>query len=342
VIGQYAPFLISLFVVGSGSSILETAANPLIAQFGDPSSSEQRLNFAQAFNPPGTITGVLIGTWFIFSGVDKNLAELAAMKHQGTYTAYLHSEILRVVPTYVVLGCAVLVLAFLISRSSFPHSLDSSEYAGYPSQVSSNKGTFSRLLRQPALLFAIVAQFFYVGAQVGTWSTLIPYLRAYSTLGDRSAGYFLTGTLVALGVGRVVSTPLMRVIDPARMVGSYAVVNIALLTVGMGHPGLIGGGAILLTSFFMSVMYPTIFALGVKGLGSDTKVGGSLIVMAIVGGAIFPPAMGLVTRLTRSLALGYILPLLGYVVVALYAFVVPRLTSTRVSRHTVEATPYIL
>jgi FHS family L-fucose permease-like MFS transporter len=148
--------------------------------------------------------------------------------------------------------------------------------------------------------------------------------------------------LVALGVGRVVSTPLMRVIDPARMVGSYAVVNIALLTVGMGHPGLIGGGAILLTSFFMSVMYPTIFALGVKGLGSDTKVGGSLIVMAIVGGAIFPPAMGLVTRLTRSLALGYILPLLGYVVVALYAFVVPRLTSTRVSRHTVEATPYIL
>jgi FHS family L-fucose permease-like MFS transporter len=343
VIGRYLPFLIALFVVGSGSSILETAANPLIAQFGDPASSEQRLNFAQAWNPPGTITGVLVGTWFIFSGVEKNATELQTMKAQGTYAAYLHSEILRVVPTYVVLGCVVLVLAFFISRSRFPQSLDSTETTGDPGQISSNrKGTYARLFRNRSLMFAVVAQFFYVGAQVGTWSTLIPYLRAYTPLGDKASGYFLTGTLVALGIGRIVSTPLMRFINPSRMIGFYALVNILLLIVGIARPGLVGGSAILITSFFMSVMYPTIFALGVKGLGDDTKVGGSLIVMAIVGGALFPPAMGLISRMTGSVALGYLIPLAGYLVVAIYAFIVPRINSLTVSRHSVEVSPHIL
>ena len=129
--------------------------------------------------------------------------------------------------------------------------------------------------------------FFYNGAQVSTWSNFIPYLRLYTPLSERSAGYWLTGSLVALAIGRIVSTPLMRVFHPARMIATYAVVNLLLLLVGIGHPGFAGAGAILITSFFMSIMYPTIFALGVKGLGPDTKLAGSLLVMAIVGGAIF-------------------------------------------------------
>src|SRR5665213_414903 len=100
VIGQYLPFLMALFVAGCGQSILETACNPFMAQFGPAETSEQRLNFAQAFNPPGTIAGVLFGTWFIFSGVEKTQDQVAAMKAAGTYTSYLHTEILRVVPTY--------------------------------------------------------------------------------------------------------------------------------------------------------------------------------------------------------------------------------------------------
>jgi len=334
VIGKYTPFLIALFIVGSGSSILETAANPLVAQFGDSDTSEQRLNFAQAFNPPGTITGVLIGTWFIFSGVEKNAAQVAAMKAQGTYAAYLHSEILRVVPTYVVLGIAVLVLAAFIGRAKFPVRLDTNENVGVM-LGGPPRGVYGRLLRTPSLMLAVVAQFFYVGAQISTWSTLIPYLRAYTSIGDKGAGYFLTGTLVALMLGRIVSTPLMRYISPVTMIGFYAVINCVLLAVGIMHPGMVGASAIFATSFFMSIMFPTIFALGVKGLGDDTKIGGSFLVMAILGGAVFPPLLGLVARVTGKLALGYLLPAVGYVVVALYAFYVPRLNRA-VDVHDVE------
>jgi FHS family L-fucose permease-like MFS transporter len=334
ILGHYAPFLFALFVVGSGSSVLETAANPLIAQFGDPATSERRLNFAQAFNPPGTIVGVLVGTWFIFSGVEKNPAQIASMTANGTYAAYLHSEILRVVPTYVVLGVAVLILATCIGLTRFPANLDAgmeTDVVPHRPPADGHKGSMGRLLRTPHLMFAVVAQFFCVGAQVCAWSTLIPYLRTYTTVSEKTAGYFLTSTLAAFAIGRIVSTSLMRYITPGIMIGIYAILNLGLNCVGAFYPGIFGAYAIMLTSFFMSVMFPTIFALGVKDLGADTKLGGSLIVMSIIGGAIFPPLMGWVARLTGSVALGYMLPASAYIVIALYAFLAPR-----VSRSTVE------
>ncbi|WP_236657659.1 L-fucose:H+ symporter permease [Acidisarcina polymorpha] len=325
ILGQYLPFLIALFVVGSGSSILETAANPLIARFGAPATSEQRLNFAQAFNPPGTITGVLIGTWFIFSGVEKTPLEIAAMKAQGVYSSYLHSEISRVVPTYVALGAGVLLLAALIGIARFPAILDSTELGTFSDRLaySPRRNSFERLIHNPRLMSAVIAQFFYVGAQVSTWSTFIPYMKAYTAVTDKTAGYFLTGTLVALAIGRIVSTALMRFINPERMMGIYAIVNVALLVFGIARPGMSGSCTILMTSFFMSVMYPTIFALGVRDLGEDTKLGSSFLVISIIGGAIFPPLTGAIARATGDIALGYILPLAGYIVVAVYAFLAP-------------------
>jgi FHS family L-fucose permease-like MFS transporter len=331
VIGQYAPFLLALFVVGTGTAILETAANPFIAQFGPAKTSEQRLNFSQAFNPPGSITGVLVGTWFIFSGVEKSAGEVKAMKAAGTYAAYLHTEIVRVVPTYVVLGVVVLVLAAVLGRTKFPAMLNSAD------SEDEGQGSFAALLKYPTLMFAVVAQFFYVGAQVGTWSTFIPYLKAYTALTERQAGYFLTGTLLALAAGRILSTSLMKLISPAKMMAAYAVINILLLGVGISMPGLVGAWAITITSFFMSIMFPTIFALGVKGLGPNTKLGGSLIVMAIIGGAIVPPLMGVIKDHSGSVALGYLIPLAGYVVVALYGFM-----GSRVSTHEVRMTPEVL
>jgi MFS transporter, FHS family, L-fucose permease len=328
VLGQYLPFLIALFIVGSGSSILETASNPLIARFGHPATAERRLNFAQAFNPPGAIVGVLFGTWFIFSGIEKKPAQILLMKAQGTYEAYLHNEILRVVPTYVALGAGVLFLAAVIGFTRFPVILDSNVEAGPELAASTQKwhGNLGRLLKNPRLMFAVMAQFFYVGTQIGTWSTFIPYMRAYTTVPEKTAGYFLTGSLIALAIGRIGSTALMRYISPVKMVTAYAIINLLLISYGTAYPGMTGSIAILVTSFFMSVMYPTIFALGVSGLGEDTKMGGSLLVIGITGGAIFPPAMGWITRLTGSVALGYILPALGYVVVALYAATVSRKT----------------
>lgn len=313
VMGQYAPFLLALFAVGGGSSVLETAANPFIAQFGDPASSERRLNLAQAFNPPGAITGVLFGTWFIFSGVEKTPAQVSAMKAAGSYAGYLHTEIMRVVPTYVLLGVVVLLLAVVLGRTRFPASLDDASEDG-------TQGSFSALLRAPHLLLAVLAQFCYVGAQVGTWSNFIPYVKAYTTASEKHAGYLLTGTLIALAAGRICSVPLMRFVSPARMTALYAVFNIGLVLAGITYPGMGGAYAFIASSFFMSIMFPTIFALGVKGMGPNTKLAGSLIVMAIVGGAFVPPLMGLIARRTGSLAAGYWLPFAGYVVVALYGF----------------------
>lgn len=313
VVGQYAPFLIALFVVGCGSATLETAANPFIAQFGAAQTSEQRLNFAQAFNPPGTITGVLVGTYFIFSGVELPANKVAQMKAAGTYAAYLHTEITRVVPTYVVLGCVVLLWALLIGITQFPAMATEAADAG-------DRGSFRELMRYSHLWFAVVAQFFYVGAQVTTWSAFIPYVKQYTTFSERGAGWFLTGNLILIALGRFVSTGLMRWFRPSRMMAVYAVVNIALIGFGMVHPGVAGAIAIMVTSFFMSIMFPTIFALGVKGLGANTKLGGALIVMAIVGGAAFPPLLGAIARSTGSLAHGYVVVAVAYLAVVIYGF----------------------
>jgi MFS transporter, FHS family, L-fucose permease len=313
VVGQYAPFLLALFVVGCGSATLETAANPFIAQFGAPETSERRLNFAQAFNPPGTITGVLVGTYFIFSGVELPASKVAQMKAAGTYAAYLHTEIMRVVPTYVVLGCVVLLWALLIGITRFP---------AMATRVNDDddRGSFRQLRLYPHLWFAVVAQFFYVGAQVTTWSAFIPYVKQYTSISERGAGWFLTGNLILIACGRFVSTGLMRWFRPSKMMAVYAVVNIGLIGVGILHPGMAGAIAIMVTSFFMSIMFPTIFALGVKGLGANTKIGGALIVMAIVGGAAFPPLLGAIARSTGSVALGYIVVAVAYLAVVIYGF----------------------
>lgn len=313
VIGQYAPFLIALFVVGCGSATLETAANPFIAQFGPAETSERRLNFAQAFNPPGTVTGVLVGTYFIFSGVELPAAKVAQMKAAGTYAAYLHTEIMRVVPTYVVLGCVVLLWALLIGITRFPAMATQAKDDG-------DRGSFAALKQYPHLWFAVVAQFFYVGAQVTTWSAFIPYVKQYTTFSERDAGLLLTGNLVLIACGRFVSTWLMRWFRPSRMMAVYAVVNIVLIGVGIVHPGLAGAIAIMVTSFFMSIMFPTIFALGVKGLGVNTKIGGALIVMSIVGGAAFPPLLGAIARATGSMAHGYVVVAVAYIAVVIYGF----------------------
>jgi MFS transporter, FHS family, L-fucose permease len=312
--GQYAPFLIALFTVGCGASILETAANPFVAQFGDPATSEERLNFSQSFNPPGTITGVLIGTYFIFSGVEKKGAEVAAMKAADTYHAYLHMEIMRVVPTYLTFGVVVLLCAFILSRIKFP--VMKAEHEG----ERENHGSFGELLRIPAIWIAVVANFCNVGAQISSWSSLIPYMKQYTAVSERTAAHYLTAVLIAMAIGRFASTPLMKYIRPSRMLGFYGVANVLLMLVVVSRPGLVGACAVVASGFFLSIMFPTIFALGLKGLGRNTKIGGSLLVMAIVGGAIFPPALGLIARQTGSLALGYVVPLAGFCGVAAYGF----------------------
>jgi MFS transporter, FHS family, L-fucose permease len=315
VVGQYWLMLLALFVVGCGSATLETAANPFIAELGPPETSERRLNFSQAFNPPGTIIGVLIGTFFILSGIEHSPTRVVQMKLDRTYAGYLHSEIMRVVPTYVTLGCVVLLFALTIGLTRFPaapRQHDSTEQDSLIRQLIS-------LLRIPQLRSAILAQFCYCGAQVSTWSAFIPYVKQYTGATERTAALFLVVNLIAFALGRIASTGLMRWIRPSGMMGTYALVNVLLLGVGILHPGRIGAAAILSTSFFMSIMFPTIFALAIKGLGARTKLAGSLIVMSVVGAGIIPPLVGLIAKRFGSYALGYTVISACYLVVGGYA-----------------------
>ena len=231
-VGRYWFFLLALFVIGSGLSFLETASNPFIAQLGDPDTSERRLNFSQAFNPLGAISGALIGTTFIFSGVELSPAEIAARQAQGTYQAYLRTETLRVIEPYLVIGCVAFFWALLIWRTKFPSIQSEHENS------QEDHGRFKDLLQHPHFLLAVVAQFFYVGAQVGTWSYFIQYVQEYAHQPEKVAGYFLTGTLAAFGVGRFVSAYLMRFIAPNKLMASYALANILLVSVGSSAPGL--------------------------------------------------------------------------------------------------------
>jgi FHS family L-fucose permease-like MFS transporter len=313
-VGQYWFFLLALFVIASGLSFLETASNPFIAQLGEPESAARRLNFSQAFNPIGAITGVLAGTLFIFSGVELAPAQVASMKVAKTYNRYLRDETLRVVNPYLVIGGLAFLLAILIWRCRFP-AVATESVEGY-----SGNSSFKDLLRYPHFLTAICAQFMYVGAQVGTWSYFIQYVQDYTHRPEKIAGYFLTGTLFAFGIGRFASSALMGKVSAARLMGIYSVINVGLLAVGAFMPGWTGLWTIFLSSFFMSVMYPTIFALGIEGLGENTKIAASLIIMAIVGGAVLTPIMGFISQRTGSIANAYAVPLTGYVFVALYAF----------------------
>ncbi|MGC2398644.1 MAG: L-fucose:H+ symporter permease [Acidobacteriaceae bacterium] len=314
-VGRYGFFLFALFVIASGLSFLETASNPFIAQLGASESSARRLNFSQAFNPLGSIAGVLVGTVFIFSGVELSPQQVASMQAANTYDAYLKHETMRVVVPYLIVGLVALIWAILIARTKFPTIAREHE------EPEQDHGSFRELLRYPNFLFAIVAQFLYVGAQVGTWSYFIQYVQDGTHQPEKIAGYFLTGTLLAFGLGRFSSAALMRYVKPALLMGVYSLINIALVAVGVAFPGWVGLWAIFVTSFFMSVMFPTIFALGIDGLDQNTKIGGSLIVMAIVGGAVLTPLMGWISQTQHSIAKAYLVPFFCYCIIALYSFI---------------------
>lgn len=313
VVGKYSFFLVALFVVASGLSFLETSANPFIAQFGSVATSERRLNFSQAFNPLGSITGVLIGTTFIFSGIELTASQVQRLQSLGTYHAYLHTEIMRVVHPYIFIGLIVWAWGIAIAFTPFPALAAEIESPGQRSEVAT-------LLGYPNFLFAVLAQFLYVGAQVGTWSYFIQYVQDYTHEPEKMAGYLLTGTLVAFAVGRFISAWLMRFVSPGRLMGIYSLCNVALVGIGVVFPGWIGLWSIFLTSFFMSLMFPTIFALGIKDLGPNAKMGASFLIMAIVGGAVLTPVMGWISQSTHKSAAGYLVPLVAYLFVAWFSF----------------------
>ena len=313
IVAQYWFFLMALFVIASGLAFLETGASPFIIQLGAAETAAQRVNLSQSFNPLGSITAVLIGSRFIFSGIELTPAEIAAKQAAHTYQAYLRSETLRVIVPYAVLGSVVLLWAILIARTPFPHT--GMDYSRNTLEHDSSKPLWAR----KHFIFAVLAQFLYVGAQVGSWSYMIQYVMTYAHLHERPAGYLLTSALAAFTAGRFFSTWLLRHVHAARLLCVYGIINTAICATAVLRPSWIGVGCLVAESFFMSMMFPTIFALGVKGLGTRTKTGGALIVMAIVGGAALTPIMGRLADV-MGIASAYVVPAVCFAGIALYAW----------------------
>ncbi len=311
---NYSFFLLALFIIASGATFLETVANPYITKLGDEKTSAQRLNFAQSFNGVGAFIAPIIGGQIILSGVEHTPAEISQMKIAGTLNAYLQSEADTVRIPYLVIAVIVLLLVALFFVTKLPEGENSQEDTG--------KSFSFNVLRHRHVRWAVIAQFFYVGAQVCVGSFFIRFSKYVMEMPEKEAA-FKWGSIAMVGfmVGRFTGTFFMKYIKPEKLLGLYALINIVLLSVATFSHGSTAVYALIAVPFFMSIMFPTIFALGIKGLGEETKIASSFIVMSIVGGALFPLLIGRISDATKGdIQLGYIVPLFCFVAVALYAW----------------------
>src|SRR5688572_1696308 len=304
---EYAFFLGALFIIACGLTILETAANPYVTILGPQESSTQRLNFAQSFNGLAVTIAPIIGGIFILSPLneDELKSKLATMS-ESAKIAYLQSEAASVKMPYIVLGTIILIVAILFIFTKLP---DIKEEA-------TEKRNILHAFRHKHLTWAVIAQFFYVGAQVCVQSFFILFATDVAGLTKTDASWYLgLGYGIAFVSGRFIGTFLMRYIEPAKLLSIFAAASIVLSLIAINSTGMTALYALIGTSFFMSIMFPTIFALGIKGLGADTKIGSSLIIMAIVGGALLPLLLGYIADQTKHIQYGYYVPAICFVVV---------------------------
>lgn len=306
----YEVFLLGLFIIGCGLTILETAANPYATKLGDPESGTTRLNLAQSFNGLAAFLAPMIGTLFILSGKEYSTAELSIMA-EADKIAYLTSEATSVKVPYLILGGFLLVLALVFMTIKFPEFKEESKLE--------DTGSIGQALKQKHLVWAVIAQFFYVGAQVCVTSFFIRMAISGGGVDEKTAGYYLGVYGLLFMVGRFIGTIIMRFISPEKLLSIYASLCIVLSFLAISAEGknvvLALGGL----GFFMSIMFPTIFSLGIKDLNENTKPASSLIVMSIIGGAIFPVIMGkIIDNNGDDIQKGYIVPLLCFFVVLFF------------------------
>lgn len=301
-------FLVALYIIAAGLAFLETAANPLIAAMGREESAAQRLTFAQSFNGLGGVIAPFLGGALIFSGIEHSAAELSAMQ-PAQIEAYRAAEALAVRLPYLALAAVVLTLAAIVALTRFPVIAEGQG-------TDQSGGGLGAALRRPRLRAAILAQFFYVGAQVTVWSYFINFAQDQTDIGEKLAAQWLGISLFLFMVGRFAGAGLMRYVAAPRLLTGYALIAAVLCGVAMSAGGMIAVVALGLTSLFMSIMFPTIFTLGLAGLGPNKRIASSLIVMAIIGGAIFPPLTGLMAERLHSLAMAMFVPLVCFLVIA--------------------------
>lgn len=305
-------FLFALFVIASGATFLETVANPYITKLGDEGSGARRLNFAQSFNGVGAFLAPLVGGKFILSGIEHSPEEVSRMAATGQLQGYLQSEADTVKIPYLVIAGVVLLLLLLFVFSKLPETrLETNQKTKFSWQV----------LKAPQLKGAVIAEFCYVGSQVGVGSFFIRFTNQLIRLPEKEAAYWW-GSIAMIGfmVGRFVGTDLMKYVRPERLLAHYAAINILLLFVAVLADGKVAVYAVMIVPFFMSIMFPTIFALGVKNLGEETKIASSFLIMSIVGGAFVPLLMGGISDATNgNIQLGYLVPIICFAVILVFA-----------------------
>ena len=300
-------FLLALFIIGCGIATLETAANPYSAVLGPAETSGVRMNLAASFNGLAAFVAPLVGTAFILSGIEHNKTELAAMP-VAEKIAYLNSEASSVKLPYLIFAGVLILVAVLFRFFHFPEVKSESKTA--------RLSQFLKAFRHKHLTWAVIAQFAYVGAQVCVTSFFIRMAKQGGGLDEKTAGYYLSIYGLLFMGGRFFGTFLLKFVARHKLLTIYAVFCTVLCLIAiLGKGGYVvyalGG-----LGFFMSIMFPTIFSLGLVELGEDTKIGGSLLVMSIIGGAIFPYLMAWIIDLNGDkIQPGYIVPLICYLVI---------------------------
>ena len=322
-IQQFVPFLIAYYVLASGLSILETNANPYILSLGPEKTSTQRLNLAQSFNPVGSVIGTLLCQMLILARLEELKEKVTAGATAEKLSEIQSQQLFIVITPYLIVGSVLIIVWLLIAfNKRMP-------YVREPDKDVHFIETFGRLFSNPNYLFAVIAQFFYVGAQLCVWTFTVYYIPAQIGIKDSEALKYHTVALILFGVCRFVCTALMSFIKPYNLLAALSTLGGILTCIVIFVGGKIGVYSLVGISGCMSLMFPTIFGLGSRGLGRDRKIAGSGLIMAILGAAVLVPLQAYIIDVVNdnppnvdptklSISASYAVPLFCFIVVAAY------------------------
>lgn len=320
---QFWFFCLGLYILTFGLAFLETTANPYILAMGDPKTATQRLNLAQTFNPVGLLLGLLVAQQFVLKKLQSDDIENYSALSEVKKAIIRTSDLMVIRDPYVILGLVILVIFVLIAVSKMPQSKGDGT-------IPSIGHTFNSLKKNRKYVFGVVAQIFYVGAQIMCWTYIYQYAEAIGIDSETAANYQIVAFILFL-VGRVIGTYLLRFISSGKLLMIYSIAAIISSLGTMFLVGPIGLYCLVALSFCMSVMFPTIYGIALENLEEEeSKIGAAGLVMAIVGGALMPSLQGKIIDIggfgvndTQIMGLSevnfsFILPLLCFIVIAFY------------------------
>ena len=317
--GVYWPFLVAYFILTCGLSFLETSANPFILSMGEKENATRRLNLAQSFNPIGSLCGMWVAMNFIQSRMSPLSTEERALLDPASFEALKAADLSVVVKPYAILGLGILAIFLLIALMRIP--IRKQEDDG----LSRNLGpSVRRLFSNRSYREGVVAQFFYVGAQITCWTFIIQYgtqvFMAEGIAEQEAEVMSQQLNIVAMALfccSRFICTALMKHFRPAAMLAAFASVATVLTLVVMFAGGRVGLYSLVAVSACMSLMFPTIYGIALRNTGSDTEIGSAGLIMAILGGSLLPPLQALIID-GGQLNMSFVVPMICFVVVMIY------------------------